>query len=422
MRQGRPSEESLPHVERALELSDDASPVERAFIRATYHAVLGSLGGPEAHAQLDEAVAQYRTLLELDPSHFWAGGNLAVLLDDLGRGSEAVNVLAKAADTHHRNNAARQRMAAWFVVRYDGEVERARRYLDRAAGLAELAEPTGSHFYGLGKALEESLGTHELWLAGDLDGLVTRLRENVERTPALTGYLRSAVPGITTMHMVDLGMFRRASEVVDLYGGWSPEEWERFLSLRRQDFERLREILPQDPAKDPVTTTARALDLANVGLLEEAETLLEDLPDELSPGARGNIALVRGTAELARGRPRQAVSLLSDAVNTLVTQDYLAPYFMAALQLARAWQEIGYPERAARLLEEASQQRDRLIRGARFYWMRIELQRAELYRTVGRNDEAAEVEARLWLLCSYADPDFPILRELERRQDPPPLG
>ncbi len=54
--------------------------------------------------------------------------------------------------------------------------------------------------------------------------------------------------------------------------------------------------------------------------------------------------------------------------------------------------------------------------------MLVELGRANIYRELGRTEEAAEIEARLWLLCSYADPDFPILRELERRQDPPPLG
>jgi hypothetical protein len=48
--------------------------------------------------------------------------------------------------------------------------------------------------------------------------------------------------------------------------------------------------------------------------------------------------------------------------------------------------------------------------------MKNELRRAELYRSLGREGDAQRVEAELARLLRNADPDFPILRELRRRQ------
>ena len=41
---------------------------------------------------------------------------------------------------------------------------------------------------------------------------------------------------------------------------------------------------------------------------------------------------------------------------------------------------------------------------------------AELYRQLGRGEEALEIEDELRRYCAYADPDFPLLQELEARE------
>ena len=48
--------------------------------------------------------------------------------------------------------------------------------------------------------------------------------------------------------------------------------------------------------------------------------------------------------------------------------------------------------------------------------MRIEWRRSELYRKIGRDEEAREIEAELLKLLAYADPDHPILRQLRATQ------
>ncbi len=49
--------------------------------------------------------------------------------------------------------------------------------------------------------------------------------------------------------------------------------------------------------------------------------------------------------------------------------------------------------------------------------MRTQLRMAQLYRIVGREQEASEIEAELENLLAYADPDHPILVELKGSQE-----
>ena len=47
--------------------------------------------------------------------------------------------------------------------------------------------------------------------------------------------------------------------------------------------------------------------------------------------------------------------------------------------------------------------------------MDVQLHLANLYREFGREADAREIEAELRRLLVYADPDFRILRQLERQ-------
>ncbi len=49
--------------------------------------------------------------------------------------------------------------------------------------------------------------------------------------------------------------------------------------------------------------------------------------------------------------------------------------------------------------------------------MKTQLRLAQLYRKVGREQKAREIEAELLELLVYADPDHPILVELEGSQE-----
>ena len=49
--------------------------------------------------------------------------------------------------------------------------------------------------------------------------------------------------------------------------------------------------------------------------------------------------------------------------------------------------------------------------------MRVQMELAQLYRKVGREEEAQKIEAELLKLLAYADPDHPMLVELKGSQE-----
>ena len=48
------------------------------------------------------------------------------------------------------------------------------------------------------------------------------------------------------------------------------------------------------------------------------------------------------------------------------------------------------------------------------FWLTVELRRAQVYRQLGRVEEAEQIEAGLRTRLAHADPDHVILRELKR--------
>ena len=120
----------------------------------------------------------------------------------------------------------------------------------------------------------------------------------------------------------------------------------------------------------------------------------------------GMMGTVRG--ELARLEGR-----VGDAIPLLELEQGQRSY-LASDSLALAWLAQGEPSRAARVLDEAAQVSP-VSPGteAGFSWLTVELRRAQVYRQLGRVEEAEQIEAGLRKLLALADPDHVILRELK---------
>ena len=78
-----------------------------------------------------------------------------------------------------------------------------------------------------------------------------------------------------------------------------------------------------------------------------------------------------------------------------------------------AWLAQDEPSRAAGVLDEAAQAVP-LRMGNGPFWLTVELRRAQVYRQLGRVEEAEQIEAGLRTRLAHADPDHVILRELKR--------
>ena len=71
------------------------------------------------------------------------------------------------------------------------------------------------------------------------------------------------------------------------------------------------------------------------------------------------------------------------------------------------------------MLEEASEKKYLvLVLGeSPAMWLRVRSALAKLYRETGYNEEAREIEEELRKHLAYADPDHPILRQLDRTKE-----
>jgi hypothetical protein len=156
-----------------------------------------------------------------------------------------------------------------------------------------------------------------------------------------------------------------------------------------------------------------AIALAQAGFIEQSEALLTEYERNPStrPHLRAGFKVARGVLSLSNGNTTEGIQLIED----ILGQAH-GSYFLGSLILAEAWREQDQLELAMRVLERASSQKALLfapIAGENpARWLRIRLMLAEVYREMGRDEDALKVEAELRSLLALADADHPILLQL----------
>jgi len=408
MYQDRPSEEYLPYAERALELADRATVVERHFIRGSYYQMLSL--STQSDADGEAALAQYRALLELEPGHFWAAHLAGDVLQDLGRGRESLDLLLRLLDARPNDVGIVSRVATAFV-KVEGDLGRARSFVHRAEELQRDLPIRNSRW----QPFLDFFPVHELWVLGDTEGVVREIDRIVDSLGDRTAAEREDLVGYALENYLDLGMFRKAEEIQESYGSYPPYSWEGKMAWRRKDRDYLAKRALRRRNTSAMGGRSRdAWGLATLGLVEEADEILAEIPEDTGLFAKRYALAAQGIVDAARQQYETAIPNLEEAFDLFRYHDVLGQYFRIARSLSHAWRELGQPERALEVLEEASRQRPRLLHAHRNYWMEVQLRLAELYRDLGRDQEALEIEDELRRYCAYADPDFPILLELER--------
>ena len=408
-RQWRPSDEYLPHAAQALELLDGATVAERYFIRGSYSHMRSMSSG--ARSDQEEALAQYQALLELDSDHFWAIINSFDLLENLGRSQETLELSLRALDARPNDSVAISRVAERLVA-IKGDLEEARTYIERARRLRNQLPPETRP----ADPFLEFFPVHELWVQGEVEKVVEEIETIVESVGSLAAAERKSLAQTAIGYYLDLGMLERARQLQELYSVLPRRAFEFKMAWRRREWDVVRELNLWRAASGQVDVlTLVAADLALGGYADESEELLEQLPPQYD-FLRGLVATARGVIALDRDRYQEAVLELEGAVDSLrYGRGTMGYYFSSGQRLSRALEALGRPERAVEVLEEASRQKPRVL-GGRFAWLETRLRLADFYRATGREAEVLAIEDELRRYCAFSDPDYFILRELQRRE------
>jgi len=373
----------------------------------------------------ERAVRSYETLLTLYPDHFWATHNLSSHYKQTGQVQQALPLTLQRADLRP-SNLSFQFAAASNLIHVDGDLIRAKPYLDRARNLLtpELIREGKEHTM---RTL--LLPAYEAWVRGDpqtalveIDGVLQmfkRLGMSNHRVPSL-GRLYSALGKRQLARQWFTNSLDRKNQQRSLAIIAFTEGDDEAMKNHLTQFLRLRSSSGTGSTSPSLPTRPRlAAILAQLGFLSESEKLLAQLENSPSSGfvagPTGAYAkLARAVIELRTGNTRESILLIEDVLGNGYSV-YIASKF-----LAEAWSQEGQMERAIQVLEEASNKKGLALAlngNAPLMWLRVRLALAKLYRETGRNEEAREIEEDLRTLLAYADRDHPILRQLDHTKD-----
>ena len=392
--QRRPAPEYLPPAERAVALAERVSERERYFILGSYHQMLGEAAQAArdedlATIEYEQAVTAYEALLQLYPDHYWGTNNLAALNPEA-----AARWRVRAADLRPTHFGATISAARSLVVIRD--VAAAEPYIERAHALAsaEGADPRGLGFLNVDAA----------WAGGDVEQALAALNEVVASGPPQTRETRDAWLLQASVRYQTLGMLDAAHDMAVQIDGERRHLLLSAVAWARDD---------RQAALDDLRRCRRCYSaayvlflLARAGAPDEAREAVEAW--NTGPG---NLKTVRGELARLEGRLGEAIPLLEEGLAEL--PGFGIDFYLALDSLALAWLAQDEPSRAARVLDEAAQAAPLRIENGSFS-LTLELRRAQVYRQLGRVEEAEQIEARLRTLLAHADPDHVILRALKR--------
>ena len=385
---------------------------ERYFILGSYHGMLG---------QDEQAVTVYEALVRLYPDHYWGTNNLVVINQRLGRQEEAGRWRVRLADLRP-NDFLKNFWAAQLIVQSGTDTTQAQPYLQRARALASSEGEQSAWMV----AWLTLLPVWEHWLAGDPGQALAELERATQTVSFRSRRARDAWIHQAGNAYLNLGALQAAEEV---FRQVSSEDRRRMglaeVAWARGDLQAATQQLGQyaGAARGPSDAGSGrwmfgAMVWPHFGDSTWALEFMTN-PPSLPPWlAEQTDKLVRGQVALARGETVTAIPLLEESLVAPRSQNNPTMFFLGSESLARAWEQHGDMEEARRVLEDASAARRRIYLGTashkEMYWLRIEAARARLARKLGRQEEAARIEAELLKLLAHADPDHVILRELKR--------
>ena len=395
------STEYLPPAEQAVRLAAETSKRERYFILGSYYTMTG---------ECQKAIGAFEAHVRVYADDYWGWNNLAHLYPVCHESAqEAVPSLVRAADLRP-NDPRAQFLVARALAIWAKDRIRARPYRDKATSLA-LQAPLD----GLSQGWLAVFPAFDLWLQGDVERAAREL-DVLARTATTGPAGRQYELGRTAgQFYLGLGELKAAEEVltrIDDILGDGADGYLHFVAFARED--RAGVWKHARPPRRNFGPTS-AIILARTGLLKEARQVLANL--RKARNAENFMLVPEGELALRQGEIDRAMGLLTSGIEAF-RETGMSHVFLGIESLAEILVRRGAVERAIAVLEEAGQDKVRTqtdaVGPSIYFWLRTQVRLAQLYRQVGRRQDAERLGAQLLRLLSQADPDFPLLIELKR--------
>lgn len=332
--------------------------------------------------------------------------------------------------------------SVYELVRNDGDLDRAKPYLDKALELLTPEEFEGER--GTAVALMW-LPAFEALLHADPETALREADRSLERLRSFEGgrFVSYSPMGALYLTLGKIELARKwFEESTD--PGTRRQIFLAAIAYVEEDHEAMTEHLEQtlkameslrrtqgsvrDPDRarrtPPLAPTTRLL-LTRGGLQppkadEFNPTIDPGIPDFILERIERRRGITRGMRALNRGNRIEGMRMLGDALLSISLTDSnsAADYFMGSEILAEAWREQGDSTNAVAVLRAALEKESFLLLDQSVLtgplWLRLQAQLAQLYRDMGQHEDARKIEDELRRLLALADPDHPILRELGR--------
>ena len=393
---------------RAIELARNATDWERYWIEGSRAIMFDE---PDKRP---EAVAKYKALLEIVPTHYWGLNNLIVALRPRTGAIEAVPYAVAAV--------AQQPSDPGLVLRtYDlfreiGDVARAQTYANRLLELSKAAQAP----------VPFTVLIFPVWAAHQRRDIASTVRE-LEALDALSGLSSEQREQMTTMLInwnLGLGRPRAALKLIATIADTNQRE---FQLARAAFFAGDQSSLRAHISNVPVPVTAgglgRALEvmfyLTQAGYLRNVDSRLVGLEQiHTHPDDRRRFEMLRGCVSLASGNPDQAIAHMARA-----RAGWFRPDGSAMFDGTVPWADECEAEariRRGQVTEAVTVMRSWEPRPVALTPFptntRSELILAELYHAAGRDQSARQVSDHVANILSQADPGFPLVDRLHRLQ------
>ena len=393
--------EVLQHADRALQLADQTTQIERLFIIGTHHQFhgLAAQHAAEWERLYAQAAVAYEALLRLQPDHYWALDRLTLTYSNLFRAADSARLAQRLAAVRPNSGA----WLAWAAVEHvrAGAYEDALRLGSEAS---ERMNPGENPNIGATVLLPAQIAwlKNDVWGALRATDAVFAAHRETPADPAARARVRGPQErqelGMQLTYMyLTLGRLDQAQEAAT----WMPAGPLQIQGLasvvsQRGDRARLREFLSN---RRPEETRFVPMLMIEAGLMPRGSVLPHPL--------------ARGLLAIEDDRPDEAISLLESATERLHAHRWPLPWLKGARRLAEVWERKGNIPRAIQTLERASQwpRADMtLVWSSGSEWLLMRAKLADLYRQGSRLADADRIEADLRTLLAAADPAHPLKR------------